>query len=322
MGYLVKKYQKEHQKDWDDFVRKTANGTFLHQRSYMDYHAERFTDYSLMIYKKNKLIGALPAHIIDNEIFSHNGLTYGEILYHNKLHLADKIEITEQLLEYLQDKKINHWHIKSIPNIFHRYPDDANLYLYHHLASKMLWMKPFFVIFTPTFTGINRNRKRSIAETKSLALQISQDQKYLAGFWQIIQQNLASRHQASPVHSLAEMQLLMKRFPQEINFFACLSNDKVLAGAIVYKFANSVHYQYIHANNEPDKRNAVDYLTNYLIEHYKKDYTYISFGSAEKNKFIDQGLSYWKESFGAKIINQYAYKIDINKAHELKQIRQ
>jgi len=322
MEFFIKKYQKNNQKEWDAFVLKTNNGTFLHQRNYMDYHANRFDDYSIMIYKKNKLIGILPAHIIDNEIFSHNGLTYSEILYHNKLHLADKIEIAQQLVEYLKNINIKQWHIKSIPNIFHRIPDDANLYIYPHLKSKINWIKPFFVIFTPSFRNINRNRKRSIASTKSLSLKISQDQNYLPDYWRIIEQNLATRHRANPVHLLTEMQLLIQKFPKEIQFFACLSNNEILAGAIVYKFNNTAHFQYIHANNQEDKRNAVDFLTNYLIEHYKNEYTYISFGSAEKKGFIDQGLSYWKESFGAQIINQYAYQIDIDTAHQLNQIMQ
>jgi len=322
MTYNIIKYQPDLQADWNRFIKESANGTFLHQRNYMDYHQDRFNDFSLMIYSKNKLTAVLPAHIIDNDIFSHNGLTYGEILYHKKCHLADKLEITEQLIKFLQDNNIKRWFVKSIPNIFHRNPDDTNLYIYPHLVSEMQWVKPFFVIFTPSFKSINRNRKRSIASTNHLSLKISQDLKYLPDFWKIIQQNLADRHHATPVHNLSEMQLLIDHFPKKIRFFACLSHNQVLAGAIVYKFANSVHFQYIHANNEQDKRNAVDFLTNYLIEHYKDKYTFISFGSAEKNNFIDQGLSYWKESFGATVINQYAYKITINTNHKLNQILQ
>ena len=34
---------------WDDFVRSSRNGTFLFERAYMEYHADRFKDHSLVI---------------------------------------------------------------------------------------------------------------------------------------------------------------------------------------------------------------------------------------------------------------------------------
>ena len=53
----VVKYTTDHKNEWDNFVSKAKNGTFLFYRDYMEYHADRFVDYSLMIYSKNKLDG-------------------------------------------------------------------------------------------------------------------------------------------------------------------------------------------------------------------------------------------------------------------------
>ena len=35
---------------WDGFVRASRNGTFLIERGFMDYHADRFADASLMAF--------------------------------------------------------------------------------------------------------------------------------------------------------------------------------------------------------------------------------------------------------------------------------
>ena len=35
-------------REWDAFVGASKNGTFLLTRPYMDYHADRFTDHSLI----------------------------------------------------------------------------------------------------------------------------------------------------------------------------------------------------------------------------------------------------------------------------------
>ena len=36
---------------WDDFVENARNATFLFKRDYMDYHADRFADHSLIVRK-------------------------------------------------------------------------------------------------------------------------------------------------------------------------------------------------------------------------------------------------------------------------------
>ena len=38
---------------WDEFVRRSRNGVFLFERAYMDYHADRFEDASVIIRSNN-----------------------------------------------------------------------------------------------------------------------------------------------------------------------------------------------------------------------------------------------------------------------------
>ena len=44
-AYIVKRYTAGQQAEWDSFVDISRNGTFLHKRGYMDYHAHRFADH-------------------------------------------------------------------------------------------------------------------------------------------------------------------------------------------------------------------------------------------------------------------------------------
>jgi hypothetical protein len=43
----------------------------------MEYHEERFHDYSLLIFEEDKLIAVLPANRVSDTVYSHQGLTYG-----------------------------------------------------------------------------------------------------------------------------------------------------------------------------------------------------------------------------------------------------
>ncbi len=47
----------------------------------MEYHNDRFTDASVIIYdEKGKITALLPANISGDTVFSHGGLTYGGVL--------------------------------------------------------------------------------------------------------------------------------------------------------------------------------------------------------------------------------------------------
>ena len=56
------KYRIEHKNKWDNFVHNSKNATFLFQRDFMDYHQDRFEDFSLMVYKNETLYALLPAN--------------------------------------------------------------------------------------------------------------------------------------------------------------------------------------------------------------------------------------------------------------------
>ena len=73
-------YNSRLKEEWDSFVEKSRNGTFLHKRGYMEYHSDRFADHSLMFYNCDVPVAVLPAHIKDSCLCSHNGLTYGGLL--------------------------------------------------------------------------------------------------------------------------------------------------------------------------------------------------------------------------------------------------
>ena len=38
--------------EWNSFVARARNATFLFDRRYMDYHADRFTDHSIVFRRK------------------------------------------------------------------------------------------------------------------------------------------------------------------------------------------------------------------------------------------------------------------------------
>ena len=48
-GLSIRRYDPAETEAWNRFVAASRNGTFLHDRGFMDYHADRFSDFSLVV---------------------------------------------------------------------------------------------------------------------------------------------------------------------------------------------------------------------------------------------------------------------------------
>ena len=114
-AYEIRKYTPEDKELWDTMVENSANGTFLFKRDYMEYHAQRFVDFSLMIYNKGKLVAILPASLHNSEIISHGGLTYGGFVSLASLSSIQLLDIFEATLNYFKRQGLAHWIYKPVP---------------------------------------------------------------------------------------------------------------------------------------------------------------------------------------------------------------
>ena len=94
MFMRVEKYSKINEICWDDFVGKAKNGHFFFYRDYMEYHSDRFQDFSLIIYNdKGNIMALLPASIDGDTVISHGGLTFGGFVCDSKVTAAKMLDV-------------------------------------------------------------------------------------------------------------------------------------------------------------------------------------------------------------------------------------
>lgn len=111
----IHRYTAAYHRDWNDFVSESSNGTFLFLREYMEYHADRFTDYSLLVYDGNKLLALLPANRSGDVLYSHAGLTYGGLIVTTRNTTAQVLEIMRSIADFLKKNGLSNGCI----NVFH-----------------------------------------------------------------------------------------------------------------------------------------------------------------------------------------------------------
>ena len=100
--FEIRIYRESLKNEWNEHIARSKNGTFLTDRNYMDYHSDRFKDFSLMFYSKDKLSAVLPGNIKDNVYYSHQGLTYGGLIIDSKCKTADVCRIFEEANTFLK----------------------------------------------------------------------------------------------------------------------------------------------------------------------------------------------------------------------------
>ncbi len=315
---LVSKYSPDEASVWNAFVEKAINGSFLFHRDFMDYHKDRFNDFSLLVYNNDKLQAVLPAHYNNDEIYSHQGLSYGGLLI-DKCYLSDYFQLLEAVLLFLQKNNFKTLQLNPIPNIYHKSIASEIDYALFILKAKQVRADAYFVVNPNDYT-INRNRKRALKVASENALELREHASF-SSFWGILEANLKHRFEANPTHTLAEITQLYQKFPKEIKLFEVLQKDKVIAGAVLFLVNDVAHIQYSSADETREETGSMDFLFQTIIEKYANK-KYISFGISgeEQGKYINTGLAYWKQSFGARIAVQQFYSIEIANHYLLKTV--
>ena len=309
--FLVKRYTSDRKQEWDNFIAGAKNATFLFHRDYMDYHRDRFTDYSLMIYDGNKLAGLLPANLAaDGNLISHEGLTYGGLVVSRDATLKNALACFHAVLNHLNQEGISKCLYKKIPVFYNTLPDDDVAYALFLLEAKLYRRDCAVTVSEADRLPFQRTRKNLIKKATDLGVRVIQE-KTFQPFWErVLVPQLAVRHGAKPVHTLEEITLLASRFPEHIKQFSAYCNDEIVAGTTIYEMPTVAHAQYAAVTDEGREIGAQAYLSGWLIEEYK-DKRYFDFGTCNENegRVLNHGLLDWKEGFGARCFTHDFYEI-------------
>lgn len=302
---------------WDTFVLKAKNGTFLFMRDFMEYHSHKFQEASLIIFKDEKLVAVLPANLREGYYFSHQGLTYGGLLYSEKVKLNQVLELYKAILVYLNEKGCDKLVIKELPYIYQKFPNDDFKYMAFILNAKLLKRDSLSVIDYSTKFKIASNRKEGLKKAEQHQLILKEENDF-QGFWNtILEPNLFQKYQTNPVHSLEEIQYLKSKFPNQIRQFNVYKEEEIVAGTTIFETETVAHCQYISANSDKNKYGSLDFLHYKLITDVFKTKSYYDFGISNENngRHLNKGLLFWKEGFGARTVTQDVYEIETSHAN-------
>src|SRR5690606_15787053 len=245
----IKDYSPLLLQDWDQVIAQSINGTFMHARSYMDYHGDKFDDTSVLVYRDDKPVGLFPSHRIADEIHSHQGLTYGGFILNQDLPMTGIIAVIKEVMRYYLEKGVKTLVIKDVPSFYGSSSLEWMPYCMFLLGADNFRTDLSFAIRLPigprTYT---QGRKWRVNNAKRKGLTIKETQNFQPFWEEVLVPNLWERHRVMPVHTLEEIKRLAENNKPFIRQFEVLDEGEIVAGATIYVTKNAAHAQYLASN--------------------------------------------------------------------------
>lgn len=311
--FEIRRYKTEDAAVWNEFVGNSRNGTFLFDRRYMDYHADRFSDHSLLAYRGGKLSAVLPANESGDILYSHQGLTFGGWVI-PMLHFDGSLmlELWDCFLAYCRERGFTEIIYKSVPHIYTSLPAEEEQYaLFRHNATITVSNLSSTIDLREPHK-FNMSKRQQLRKAEKADLRIEETRDYTA-FWAILEACLKERHEASPVHSLAEITLLASRFTSNIRLFTISDDEGVQAGVCIYDTGRVAHSQYTATTQKARNNYYLVKLYHHLIFDVFADRRYFDFGisNEDSGRVLNSGLLNQKFSMGGTGVVYNHYRITL-----------
>lgn len=318
-GWTVRGYDPSDKCLWDEFLKQARNATFLFRRDYMDYHADRFADASLLCFREGKLEALLPAHRTGHVLQSHGGLTYGGFIVSRDFTLLHALEMWPAVCRFVyRTWSVTLLRYAPLPVVYADYPAQEDLYLLFRMGARLINRRAAAVIpVSEAFPfGVKRRQKVRKAGRQGI---VAGPADCWAEFWTLLNENLHDRYEARPVHTLSEITLLKNRFPNEIRLYTARFPDgELAAGCVVYLTDRVAHAQYISSSPRGRSAGAVDFLLDYLIHEEFRFVSYFDLGTSADDtpSGLNESLMFQKEDMGARTVIYDTYELDLQKIAE------
>lgn len=308
------RYESSMAARWNEFVRLSRNGTLLHERGYMDYHSDRFTDSSLVALREGKLCALLPACVEGDTLWSHRGLTYGGWLMPLKHFDATvMIDVMDAACQWMSENGIKRLVYKPVPHIYHRYPCEEDLYALFRHQARLIETNISTTIDLTCPLPLDRGNKSGLNAARKAGIQVGPSEDW-QGYWHLLSSLLDERYGTRPVHTLDEMRLLQSRFPENIKLYTATLHGELLAGVVMYLSHPVAHCQYIGASPQGKDIKALTLLFDHLInESQQQGYRYFDFGISNEDhgRYLNEGLVRQKSRLGGRGIVYNTFEINL-----------
>ena len=304
-------YSPDDKAAWDRCVSESRNGTFMLYRDFMEYHADRFQDQSLLVYDDDTLIAVLPGSRHGEHWRSHGGLTYAGFVASRDFRADNALKAVAAVINHLKSTGAQSMMLKPVPHIYHRMPSEEELYALHRHGAVLFRRDISSTIPIADRYSFSKGRKWTINKSRKEGVVVAPSDNWEA-FMAIEEALLMEKRGVKPVHSAAEMRYLAGLFPKNIELWLATLNDEILAGVVTFRSSMVLHAQYIGSIEKGRMIGAVDAIIDHLLTQQCQSHRFFDFGisTTDEGRMLDEALVANKESYGARGTSYDHYRIE------------
>ncbi len=292
--------------------------TFQHSKSFIEYHADKYEDFSILISAAQEPVAYLLAARDTNNyetVISHPGAAFSGLVTSPQVKGEDYINLLRSVKSYFESKGFNTLIYKDTPQIYCE--DSKGDFVYaafrNDVAQHIVQLSS--VIDLKKSRSFSSRRRRVLKKYAS-RLKISNNWSNLDLYWQVLTNNLHEKYEAQPVHTLQEIQLLKGLFEDSIELFTVTSfeNAELLAGILVFKSSRVWKTQYISSTPAGREIGSVDFLISQIIEIAREnnvDYVDLGTNNEKSGLVLNGNLYQYKSEFGAEGVAYEQFKFNL-----------
>jgi hypothetical protein len=267
----------------------------------LEYHQDRFQDSSLIVFEDRIPIAIFPSNQVSNIIYSHQGLTFGGLIWIRDLSQITKKNIIDAFLSHLSRCRFQSVEIKLLPDFYITESFDEIVEIF---LEKGFSLKENSTTYVIENNGLIRGREgRWKLRKKFRQPYLISEVEDFSGFWDnVINPLYRDQIGIEPTHTAKEIQLLKSKNKEFIKQFVIYKDPfEILSGITVFDFEKVVKFQYIASTPKGKSLRAMDILMEHLLQAEYKNRQYVDLGTVHDpiTKIPEKGLVLWKESWFA-----------------------
>jgi len=254
MSLKIVQYDEQWKIKWDDFVRRSNNGTMFHLQQFLAYHPEgRFRWNHLLFLDGDNIVSVLPASVQGSVFESPLGASYGSFVT-GDISFANALDLVDLFAEYCRSNSFERALLTAPPFIYQqKYSQNIDYALaYRGFTYDKHYISHAIPLtdeqFLSRFQSTARRYIHKYQREDELVIEISDDYD---AFYPILLEN-KMRHNVKPTHSLEELKMLRELLPENLILFLAKHDGQPVAGSLVFRcneqvslcFYNMLLYEY------------------------------------------------------------------------------